>query len=159
MTEATTAVKKTRRVKNKAFFPIKGKGWCGPTALNAVLGVNRDKVRRHVAERRGHCQPGVVRGMYNSEMRDAAYKLTGRMFWDQKIEGGLTLKQWRELPEVERMFDDGWKAIVEVTGHYIAMAKSLALDTSHGNEPHHYLSSPYLRSKAKRVFWVRPTKK
>jgi len=146
--------------KPKAFYPVTGKGLCGPTALAALTGVCRDRVRTSIATRRGHKHPGAVRGIYRRELLSAAAELAGVQFQDVPVAPvngkQLTVLAWRQLDCVEEMFDRGWKAITVTRSHFIAMSKSLALDTSHKNEPHHYLSNPFTRQRILRVLWLRP---
>lgn len=147
-----------------AIRDVKGKGWCGPTAISSITQTPISKihkmVRRVRADRErerfgrvliGGSAKGVdgrrmpVMGMYNSEILEVMKRLKFKVLKQENNYKG-TLKSFID--------DCGHLGpfIVNVTGHYIAVSHGMICDTYTDGKPIKATEYQALRKQVKVYF-------
>lgn len=140
---------------------VKGKGWCGPTAISAITQTPISKIQKMVRrvradrERKHHGRvlnggnaknvnggKMPVRGMYNFEVIEVMRRLKFNTDGEKSFKG-----TFRDFCD-----DCGHMGpfIVQVTRHYIAVSKGMACDT-YTNKPVPWNEHPLLRKQVHKV--------
>ncbi len=148
-----------------AIRDVKGKGWCGPTAISSITQTPISKIQKMVRRVRSdserkrfgrvligglakRCDGGKmpVRGMYNSEIIEVMRRLKFKVVHKSEKDYKGTLGQF--------IFDCGHMGpfIVCVTGHYVAVSKGMICDTFTDGKPIPAATYSKLRSQVK-VYW------